>query len=191
MKSKIILILFILGLIYVIAPEPTSMDGFPPLPDSLKSDEPGDTVQVPNIAAYFSDLDRAKITGFYRDSYRNLQLFGWLFPPLGLNHPPEFSKQVVRDELTGTFLEEYIYPLRGSIFVNGYEPYIENEMKKRTHNFIGDHLHIKGRYFVSKTTLRFYPADLFGRIIVYLGIWLSVFALLEVYKKAFAKEAYD
>ena len=82
-----------------------------------------------------------------------------------------------------TFLEEYLYPLRGSIFVNGYEPFIDNEMDKKEHFFIRDRLHINGRYFVSKSILRFYPNDVFDRIIVYFGIWLAGFALFELSKK--------
>ena len=163
------------------------MGDFPPLPDSLKSDEPGDTIQIPNITAYFSDLDRGGITSFYKNAYQN-SFFLKILPPVRLNYPPQNSRQYVRDQQTTTFLEEYIYPLRGSIFVNGYEPYVEDEMKRRAHNFIGDHLHIKGRYFVSKTTLRFYPADLSARIIVYIGIWISVFALVEVSKRAFGED---
>lgn len=180
----IIIVIFILGLVYSLYPGPSSISDFPPIPNSLKSDEPGDTYQVPNIAAYFSDYDRAKITNFYRNAYQRLHLFGF-FPPITLNHPPEFARSVIRNEQVSTFLEEFIYPLRGSIFVNGYEPWVENEMGKRKHNFIGDHIHIKGKYFVSKTTVRFYPADFFGRVIVYLGIWLGSFALYEVGRKAF------
>ncbi|TSC66496.1 MAG: Uncharacterized protein CEO21_169 [Microgenomates group bacterium Gr01-1014_80] len=171
----------------MIAPGPTKVADFPPLSDSLKSDEPGDTVQVPNIAAYFSDLDRGEITSFYKNAYQDAFFFK-ILPPVRLNYPPQSSRQYVRDQQTSTFLEEYIYPLRGSLFVNGYDPYVENEMKKRTHNFVGDHLHIKGRYFVSKTTLRFYPADLFARIIVYTGIWISVSALALMSKRVFGEE---
>ena len=177
-------IIFIFGLIYILSPGPASINDFPPPPDSLKSDEPGDTYQVPNIAAYFSDFDRAKITQFYKKAFQNLYFFG-LLPPIKLNHPPEYARQVIRNEQVSTFLEEYVYPFRGSLFVNGYEPFVENEMKKNNHNFVGDHIHIQGRYFNSKTTLRFYPADFFGRVVVYLGVWLAVFVLFEVGKRTF------
>lgn len=184
---SIITLIFVLGLIYILAPGPTSIDDFPPIPDSVKSSEPGDTTQVPEIAAYFSDYDRAKITEYYKNSYRNKFFFGKFLPPVKLSYPPEYAKVLVRDQQVSTFLEEYSYPLKGSIFVNGYEPYVENEIKKKTHGFVGDHIHIQGRYFVSKTTLRFYPADLFGRLIVYLGIWFSIFTFFELSKKIFSK----
>lgn len=184
--DRIHLIIFLLGLVYILAPGPTKIEDFSPIPNSLKSDEPGDTYQNPNIAAYFSDFDRNAITNFYRDGYKNKFIWG-IIPPISLNYPPETSKQYIRDQQSSTFLEEYIYPLRGSIFVNGYEPFVENEMHKNPHNFIADHLHIQNRYFASKTTIRFYPADGFDRLIVYMGIWFSVFGLTEVYKNATKK----
>ena len=188
MKFQILSALFILGLVYVLAPGPTKVSDFPSIPSSLKSDEPGDTYQVSNIAAFFSDFDREGINKFFKDAYRDNHFFGKIIPPINLSYPPEYARVVIRNEQVSTFLEEFVYPLRGSIFVNGYEPYIENEMKKRTHNFVGDHIHIQGRYFVSKTTLRFYPADAFARIIVYLGIWLSIFALFELSKKVLVRK---
>lgn len=178
----IIVIIFMLGLFYILSPGPSSIDDFPPIPDSLKSNEPGDTYQVSDIAAYFSDFDRKKITDFYKIAYQNMHLFGFI-PPIVLNHQPELARVVIRNEQVSTFLEEYTYPFRGSLFVNGYEPFIENEMKRNNHNFVGDHIHISGRYFISKTTLRFYPADFFGRIVVYLGLWLASFAIFEVGKR--------
>lgn len=181
----IAVIIFILGLVYILSPGPTKIEDFPPIPDSLKSDEPGDTYQNPNIVAYFSDFDREKITRFYRSAYqKNHFLVGLLFP-ISLNYPPETARAVIRNEQVSTFLEEYVYPLRGSILVNGYEPFVENEIKKREHWFIRDRIHINGRYFVSKSTLRFYPNDAFDRIIVYFGIWLAGFALFELSKKTF------
>lgn len=185
MILKIITVsIFIMGFVYILSPGPSSVDDFPPMPDSLKSNEPGDTYQLPNIAAYFSDFDREGITSFYKNAYQKFHFFGF-FPPITLNHPPEYARQKIRNEQVSTFLEEYVYPLRGSIFVNGYEPFVENEMKKKNHNFVGDHIHINGRYFISKTTLRFYPADFFGRVVVYLGIWLIFLAILEVGKRTF------
>ncbi len=188
-KKKILVSIFILGLVYILAPGPTSVNDFPSLANSLKSSEPGDTVQVPNIAAYFSDYDRAGITSFYRGAFRNLYLVNKLIPPISLNYPPENANSFVRDQQVSTFLEEYLYPLRGSIFVNGYDPNVENEMKKRNHTFIGDHLHIQGRYFNSKTTLRFYPADSFNRLIVYFGIWIAGIAIYELGIREFRKNS--
>lgn len=179
--------LFILGLVYVLSPEPKAVGAYPPLPNSLKSDEPGDTHQIPNVAAYFSDFDRAYITSFYRNSFRMMFPFGFLLPPVTLNHPPQYARMMIRDQLYVTFLEEYLYPLRGSIMVAGYEPYIDNELLKRDHTFLGDRIHINGRFFVSKITLKFYPTDWYVRLIVYLGVWFSIIGIYQLSKKVCAK----
>ncbi len=184
-----LIIIFIIGLLYILAPTPSSVNDFPPLPNSLKSNEPGDTYQVPNIAAYFSQFDRKGIGEFYRQKMQEKFFWGFLFPPATLNYPPKYAYTYLRDQLYVTFLEEYVYPLKGSIFVAGYEPYIDNEILKRNHTFIGDHIHINGQYFVSKTILRLYPASIFAALIVYLGIWLALAALYLIFKNILQERA--
>lgn len=178
-----------LGLIYIISPTPTKVTDFSPLPDSLKSDEPGDTFQVSNVAAYFSNFKRAEITKFYQQDFKNNFWFGKFLPIVSLNHPPLYSKDVIRDQINVTFLEEYFYPLKGSLYIGGYEPAVENDLLHRAHNFVGDHIQLKGKgpYYVSKTTIKFYQAPILGSLIVYIGIWLSILALFELSKKIFKK----
>lgn len=182
-KKSVVAALFIVGLIYILAPGPSSVNDFPPIPNSLKSDEPGDTYQVPNIAAYFSQFNRADITKFYKEAYQKINWVGFLFPPISLNYPPEYAKQYIRNEQKGTFLEEYVYPLRESIFVNGYEPAVEDEMRKKHRSFIGDHIHIKGNYYVSKTVLRFYPSGVPERLVAYIGLWLAILSIHDLIKR--------
>lgn len=187
-KARIVLsILFFLGLVYLFWPAPSSVEDFPAIPESLKSDEPGDTVQVSNIAAYFSQYDRNRITSFYKNYYTKANFF--VIPPIVLNHPPEEAYQYVRDQQISTFLEEYVFPLRGSIFVNGYEPLIENQIKRKQSNFFGNNIQIKGNFYVSKTTLRYHPVPLLWRIIVYLGIWLSIFGIYKLSQKIWKERA--
>ena len=175
---------FILGLIYMLAPDPGSINDFPPLPNSLKSDEPGDTWQVPNIAAYFSDADREEITNFYREEYRKKFIFGSIIPPISLNYPPIAAYQYVRDFLLHSpFLVDYSYPLRGSIFVNGYEISIYKDIKKLTHAKPYDVIQIKGQHFKSKTTIKLYTSHWYMRLVTYLGIWGACFAIFVLFKK--------
>lgn len=183
--KTLLLTVFILGLFYIIAPGAKSVMDLPPLPDSLKSTEPGDTNQVANIAAYFSNSDRAQITKYYYDFYRRSFILGWLIPPIKLNHPPEYARQVVRNEIYLTFLEEYTYPLRDSILIAGYEPYIDNNLLKRPHNFLADHIYLSfiDTFFVSKTTLKYIGSNIFYRILVYLGIWLVSYFIYKLFSK--------
>lgn len=177
---SITLIFFILGLVYILAPAPQHINDIPPLSGSLKSTEPGDTIQNPNISAYFSDYWREDVTKFYLKEFEKLNAFGFIIPAIRLNHPPEEAFQFVRDQQKATYLEQYIFPLRGSLFVNGYEPI--SPLGKR---FDSSSVPINqnGQFFNSKTTLRFYPIPLFTRIIFYLGIWMAIIGLYLVTKR--------
>lgn len=182
-KKNAVAALFIVGLIYILAPGPSSVNDFPPIPSSLKSDEPGDTYQVPNIAAYFSQFNRADITKFYREAYQKINWVGFLSPPISLNYPPEYAKQYIRNEQKGTFLEEYVYPMRESVFINGYEPSVEDEMNKKQRTFLSDHINIKDNYYVSKTIVKFYPSGIFERLLVYIGMWFVILAMYNLMKR--------
>lgn len=166
-----LLITFILGLIYILVPVPSKIADVPSLPQSLKSGEPGDTYQNPNNSAYFSDWRRGYVTYFYKKTFEdlnNLKFFGIQLPAIKLNHAPEDAYSYIRDQQNSTFLEEYAYPLRGSLFVNGEEPFDENGKPFSTTSlpFIEN-----GIIYDSKTTLRIYGSDFIFRLIVYLGIW--------------------
>ena len=182
--KKILIALFLLGLVYILVPGPSSIEDFPPIPNSLKSDEPGDTVQVPNVAAYFSDYDRPQITKFYKEAYQKSFLFGGFIPPVTLNYPPIAAYQYVRDLLQlSTFLEEYVYPLKGSVFINGYEQSVWRHIKGLPPKENGDFMQIKGQFFNSKTTIRYYPAMWHVSLIVYVGTWISAVVFFRLLRK--------
>ncbi|KKR81613.1 MAG: hypothetical protein UU73_C0001G0111 [Candidatus Daviesbacteria bacterium GW2011_GWA1_41_61] len=190
MKRKILSLIFILGLVYLILPGPTKIEDFPPLTPSLKSTLEGDTIQNPNIAAYFSDFRRDYITDYYKQKFASLHIFGRILPPLTLNHPPEYAYQYIRDQQESTFLEEYVYPLRESFFVNGYEPEVENRIYNRGSDFTGNHIIVRNNgvgeelFFNSKATVRFYPTNILGRVLVYTGIWLAAVLIYKLFLKA-------
>ncbi len=176
-------IIFLIGLIYLILPGPERIEEFPRLPGSLKSQLTGDTIQNPNIAAFFSDYDRAFVTNFYFSGFKNIyckkDILGFPNPlcflsPLKLNHPPEKAFSYIRDQQESTYLEEYFLPLRESFFVNGYEPIDKNgkpffQMSKP--------IEVDKVIYFSKSTVRFYPSSVWSRVLIYLGIWASFFGL--------------
>lgn len=178
------LVLFISGFLYLIAPGPDSIDDIPPLPNSLKSIEPGDTIQNKNISAFFSNQWRSSVTNFYKGEFEKLNKFGFKIPAIRLNHPPEEAFWYIRDQQRTTYLEQFLYPLRGSLFVNGYEP-INPQGKK--FDSISVPVHINGTYYVSKTTLRFYPAPLHMRLIIYVACWLGLIVLFKLIKKVWGE----
>ncbi len=177
--TKICYLLFaICFLIYLILPGPNSVFDFTPLPNSLKSDEPGDTVQVPNIVAYFGHTFREFNVNMYRNQLQKLD--GLIFPPLRLNHPPEYSWEVVLNQVRSTYLEELVYPMRESLYVNGFEPHFEDG----TPRYQGaPPIHVGEVEFDTKTTIRYYPSPVWARIIVWFGITLGIYLLWITGKK--------
>lgn len=176
------LFLIVSGLmfVYMMWPAPATINDFPPLPDSTKSKEAGDTIQVSNVAAYFSRFYRSYVTAYYRNYYQ--QLTGFPFPPLRLNHPPEFSFTAIKDQTQSTYLEEFYYPLRGSLYVNGFEPFYENGEPK----FAGaTDMVIDGKFYSTKTVIRYYPSHWYSRLIVWIGLNLAVIGLWKMGKRVF------
>lgn len=180
-------ILFGLGLVYLILPGPGSINDIPPIPDSLKSDEPGDTVQVPNLAAYFSQDRRDQVTAFYYESFRYLNFFGLKIPPIKFNHPVEQAKLSVRDQIQTTYVEEYLYPLRDSLFVNGYDKDVWNKLNHIQSDGNNEVIVINGEIFNSKTTIRYYSSPVLLRILIYIGIWIISIKLFKVALEALKK----
>lgn len=160
-------------LIYLLVPGPTSIKDFPALPNAVKSTLTGDTIQIPNVAAYFSDNFRDLAVPFFLRNYQSKTRF--FFPPLRLNHPPEDAFAFIKDQTQSTYLEELTYPFRDSLFVNGLEPVGENGLPRY---WGGDKFEVDGKGFSTKVTLRYYPSSLIYRITTWLGINLAVFFLV-------------
>ena len=178
MLKKTFIILSIFLLIYMVWTGPSKISDFDGLPDSDKSKLEGDTIQIPNVSAYFSDNFREFVVPFYSNNYQSLSNLP--FPPLRLNHPPEFSWNVIKKHTDSTYLEELVYPLRDSIYVNGFEPFYEDGQPK----FWGaTKFEVDGRSWFTKTTLRFYPSNIPARIFVWFGITISIILLYQLGRK--------
>lgn len=176
---KYLYIIFsVLLAIYMLWPGPAKISDFKALPDSYKSQLEGDTIQIPNVAGYFSNNYRDFVVPFYSENYQaNMHLF---LPPLRLNHPPEYSWIAIKRHTDSTYLEELVYPLRDSLFINGLEPFNPD----RTPKFWGaTPFEDGGRLSDTKTTLRFYPSPLWARLLVWALISSSIVLLYKLGRK--------
>lgn len=178
MIKKLFVASSIVLLIYMVWPGPSGISQFNALPHSAKSTLEGDTIQIPNVAGYFSNNFRDFVTDFYRKNFQRLSEFP--FPPLRLNHPPEYSWIAIKKHTDSTYLEEFIYPLRDSIYVNGYEPFYSDGKPKFWGSIKFDN---EGGDWYTKTTLRFYPSNLTIRVLVWAGITASSWLLLKLGRK--------
>lgn len=177
---KILVGIFLVGLVYLLIPGPGSVYDFPAVPTSLKSQEPGDTIQLPHLVAFFSNFFREDVVDFYRQGYQSMSHLP--FPPMRLNHPPEESYTFVKDQTRSTYLEELTYPLRDTLFVNGFEPFYQDG----TPRYYGaTQLIVDGVKYDTKATLRFYESPVAIRVLVWMGILFSFFALIKLSKEVF------
>lgn len=162
----------------MVIPGPTKVSDFAHLPDSIKSDLEGDTIQIPNVSAYFSNNFRDYSTNFYRKEYKSNT---WLpILPLRLNHPPEFAFTAIKKHTDSTYLEEFVYPLRDSLYVNGLEPFYENGDPRYPGATQFD---AGGKSLYTKVTLRYYPSALWVKLLVWVGIMSSIYLLWHTGKR--------
>ncbi len=162
----------------MVVPGPVSISNFKDLPASEKSKLEGDTIQIPNVAGYFSNNYRKFVTDYYLKDYQKKT---WLpFPPLRLNHPPEYSWKVIKVNTDSTYLEEFVYPLRDSLYVNGFEPFYSDGSPKY---WGAVKLETNKESWFTKTTLRYYPSGLTVRFLTWFGISLSIFMIYRLGKK--------
>lgn len=172
---------FFLLFCYMLLPGPGDVNEFTPLPNSVPSSEPGDTTQVPQVKAYFSDFFRIDVIPFYKENFLDkFDDFGLKMPFIQVNYPPQEANNVIRQYVQSWYLEELIHPLRESLYINGWEPF--DEMGRPRLN-ISHGIVVNGRSFKSKVTLRYFPSPIFIRLIVWAGIVGSSLLLWQMYKK--------
>jgi len=182
-KTLVLFFYFFLFLIfaYLLLPPPLEI---PPLPESLKSTEPGDTIQIPDVSAYYTNLSRQEVLDFYQKNFSKSRFLGIPLPTYRLNHPPEYARQIIRDTQQSSYLEEIVHPLRESLFVNGYE--WENDPFTPPASRPQYRMVINGREFKCKVTIRPFFSNLRARIIVFIGIVTISFLIIKELLKIYA-----
>jgi len=135
--KKIGFLIIILWFVYLILPAPSEI---PALPQSLKSTEPGDTVQIPGISAYYTNLSRQEVINFYQSYYSYSSLFNIPLLTYRLNHPPEYFKELIRQTQQVTYFEEIVHPMRESLLIAGFEwnndPFTKPEARAQNRLYI-------------------------------------------------------
>jgi len=176
--------LFFLGNVYLALPSPLSPQDLPSLPKSVRSIEPGDTTQIANVVAYYTDLSREEVVDFYFNEFSKSKFKNIPFISYRLNHPPERIREVLRDTQQSTYVEEIVHPLRESLFVNGFEwnndPFTSK--KRRIKNI----LIVDGKIYKFKVTVYYQGSKAWQRLLVWWGIWvlggLLVIQLRKIYE---------
>ncbi|HWS49056.1 MAG TPA: hypothetical protein VN174_03340 [Candidatus Methanoperedens sp.] len=180
MVNKIKIITFVLfnafSLTYLLIPTPVLKD----LPSSAKSNEPGDTIQLKNVSAYYTNLSRTEVINFYKSVYTSPII-------VRLNHPPELSKSIIKDTIQSYYLEEFSLPFKESLYINGYE--WENDVFTKPEKRIKNKLIYEGKEYRSKITLKVIPTPIPLRLLSFFATEIAIIFVLSLYFKFFKKHA--
>lgn len=175
-------LIFVLGTFYLILPAPRN---FPYLPNSVKSIEPGDTVQIANVSAYYTDTPRAEVVDFYFRYFSRSPFMGIPLPSYKLNQPPERIREILRDTQQTTYVEEIVHPFRESVFVNGFE--WDNDPFTVPSGRVKNILIVDGTTYRFKVTLFYQESKLWPRLLIFYLTLLAVYFLFRAYINLFQR----
>lgn len=173
-KILIFITLNLLVLIYLLWPLPA----VPDLPQSLRSTEPGDTVQIANVKAFYTDFHRSDVMAYVRQNFQHPLV-------IRLNYPPEKAKEIYVDTIKSYYLEELVIPFKESLFINGFE--WQNDVFTPAVAREANQLLIDGHVYYSKVTFRVFPTSLPTRLIVLVLFNFGLIALLAFYSRVFGR----
>ena len=179
MIKKILIALFcffnIFAIIYLISPIPT----LPDLVNSAKSNEPGDTIQLKNVSAYYTNMTRTEVMNFYKTYYSGpFRII--------LNHPPERSKEIIKDTIQSYYFEEFVLPFKESLYINGFE--WENDVFTKAENRVKNKLIFKDKEYKAKITIKTFPTSIPKRITAFLFTEATIIFAFCIYKSFLKKE---
>ena len=172
---SIIVIFNLWAVLYLISPTPN----LPPLPNSAKSDLPGDTTQIPNVSAYYTNMTRTEVMNFYKAYYSGSFR-------INLNHPPEKAKEIIVNTIQSYYFEEFVLPFRESLYINGFE--WENDVFTKPENRSKNKLIYQNKEYKAKITLRRFPTTIPKRLIAFFTTELGLITTLFVFKSFFKKK---
>lgn len=159
--------IYLLGVFYLTPAIPT----LPVIDNATLSNEEGDTWQNPDQRGYYTNLKRSEVLGEVQQESQ-INIFGITIPNYRLNYRPEEAHELVRDQLKSNYLEEIVYPLRSSIYVNGWEPKNAPAYANKPAKEIPD-ISIYGIPYDAKITLKPNNSSLLSRLLV----WTAIFPL--------------
>ncbi len=174
-------IIFLIGVLYLVLPSPS----LPDLSESARSDEAGDTWQNPDQKGFYSDLTRSQVLSDLQSKF--IVTFGNLvIPSYRLNYRVEEAYELVRDQLNSNYLEEVVYPLRESLFINGWEPKNAPRYAHLAPRDIPD-ISLHGVVYAAKITLKPVYSAVWARLLIWTLIFPATYLVFLSVKKSLNK----
>lgn len=172
----LIIAVWVIGVVYVLLPAPRIVD----MPNTFKSDESGDTVQVPGVSAFYNNLSRQQAVAYYQQQFCCSTLLQIPLLTYNLNHPPQYAKERIRDEIKAWYFEELVHPFRESLYVSGWTP----ALAQYSLGIKYEPLDKGSTVYYQKTTIRQMPTSAFNRLLVYLLFTLCLIGCYSIGKRA-------
>lgn len=172
---SIIIIFNFFAIFYLISPTPN----LPDLPNSAKSDLPGDTTQISNVSGYYTNMTRTEVMNFYKAYYSGPFR-------INLNHPPEKSKEIIVNTIQSYYLEEFVLPFKESLYVNGFE--WENDVFTKPENRSKNKLIYQDKEYKAKITIRRFPTSTPKRLFTFFATEIGLITTLFVFKSFLNKK---
>ncbi len=177
-KHFIIGLIYIIGVVYLVLPTPQTPD----LSSAVRSDEAGDTWQHPDQKGFYTDMTRAQVIREMQSKFVT-KIFNISIPSYRLNYRPEESFEYVRDQVPSNYLEEIVYPMKDSLFVNGWEPKNAPINRNIDPKYIPGNL-FKENYYLSKVTLRPVSSPVYARLLIWTLIFPATYLVFKSLKKS-------
>ena len=159
--------------IYLLLPGPL----VPDLLGATKSDESGDSTEIPGVSAYFTNMSQEEVLGFYQNQFNHSSFLGLPLPTLVFSRPIQEAHEFINDQLITTYFFEYVHPLRESVYVNGW---VEGKLPPVYRRWINHSINPKGQHFTSKVTIRQATSPVWARFLI---AGLSVFAVIMLWRQ--------
>lgn len=174
--KKILLIIFLifnaLALWYLLTPVPALKN----LNNAVKSDLSDDNFDPQHVSGYYANLSRTEVINFYKANFNGLFR-------IQLNHPPEKSKDIFYYFTKSTYLEEFVFPFKQSLYINGYE--WENDVFTKPENRIANKLKYKDKNYQTKITVKIYTTTLSKRLISFFSTEVAIIIISLIYGQLF------
>jgi hypothetical protein len=179
MIKKILISIFVIfnifAVLYLISPTPN----LPDLPNSIKSDLPGDTIQISNVSAYYTNMTRTEVMNFYKAYYSGPFR-------INLNHPPEKAKEIIVNTIQSYYFEEFVLPFKESLYINGFE--WENDVFTKPENRSKNKLIYQDKEYKAKITIRRFPTTIPKRLIAFFATESGIIITLLIFKSFLKKK---
>lgn len=185
-KNPIFFVFVILWLafgVYLLLPAPKITE----LPNSLKSAEAGDTWQVSNVSAFYNNRTREQIMDYYIKQFCCSTVGSMPFLTITLNHPPEYARERIRDEMPAWYFEELVHPFRESLYISGWTP----ALAQLSLGIRYAPLEKNGVTYFQKTTIRQMPTSVGMRLLVYLLMTGGIVSFYVVGREVTSKKLWQ